>query len=70
MPVFYPREKMLLAQSLLGSARAYYGLEDLPKAKATLEELLKDFATSPQAADARAEQEKIAKREKALAPPK
>lgn len=70
VPVFYPREKMLLAQSMLGTARAYFGLEDLPLAKATLEELLKDFATSPQAADARAEQEKIARREKALAPPK
>lgn len=70
IPVFFPRQKMLLAQSLLGSARAYYGLEDLPRAKATLQELLKNFATSPQAADARAELEKIAKREKALAPPK
>ena len=70
IPVFYPRQKMLLAQSLLGSARAYYGLEDLPRAKTTLAELLKDFATSPQAADARAELEKIARREKALAPPK
>ena len=70
IPVFYPRQKMLLAQALLGSARAYYGLEDLPRAKTTLDELLKDFATSPQAADAKAELEKIAKREKALAPPK
>lgn len=70
IPVFYPRQKMLLAQSLLGTARAYYGLEDLPRAKVTLNDLLKDFATSPQAADAKAELEKIARREKALAPPK
>lgn len=70
IPVFFPRQKMLLTQSLLGTARAYFGLEDLPRAKATLDELLKDFSTSPQAAEAKMELEKIAKREKALAVPK
>ncbi len=70
IPVFYPRQKMLLPQALLGSGRAYFGLEDLPHAKAALDELLKDHPTSPQAAAARAELEKIAIREKDLAPPK
>ena len=70
IPVFYPRQKMLLPQALLGSGRAYFGLEDLPHAKAALEELLKDHPTSPQAAAARAELERIAIREKDLAPPK
>jgi len=70
IPVFYPRHKMLLTQSLLGAGRAYFGLEDFPRAKATLDELIKDYSTSPQVADAKAELEKIAKREKALADPK
>ena len=70
IPVFYPRQRVLLPQAMLGSGRAYFGLEDLPHAKAALEELLKDHATSPQAAEARAELEKIAVREKDLAPPK
>lgn len=70
IPVFYPRQKMLLPQAMLGSGRAYFGLEDLPRAKAALAELLKDHPSSPQAAAARAELEKIAIREKDLAPPK
>ena len=70
VPVFYPNQKLLVPQAMLGSARAYYGLEDLKRAKATLEELLKDYGSSPQAADAKAELVKVAKREKAIAPPK
>ena len=70
IPVFYPRQKMLLTQSILGCARAYYGMENLPKAKSTLEDLIKDYASAPQVADAKEELEKIAKREKALAEPK
>ncbi|MCE9609154.1 MAG: tetratricopeptide repeat protein [Chthoniobacter sp.] len=70
IPVFYPRHKMLLTQAMLGAGRAYFGLEDFPRAKATLDELIKDYSTSPQVADAKAELEKIAKREKALAVPK
>lgn len=70
VPVFYPRQKILLQQALLGSGRAYFGLEDLPRAKATLDELLKEHPNSPQADAARVELEKIAVREKDLAPPK
>lgn len=70
IPVFYPRQRMLLPQSLLGTARAYFGLENLDLAKATLAELLKDHAASPQVPEAKAELAKIAQREKDLAPPK
>ena len=70
IPVFFPNQKMLVPQAMLGSAKAYFGLDDLTRAKATLDELLKDFASSPQAAEAKVELEKVAKREKALAPPK
>ena len=70
VPVFYPHQKLLVPQAMLGTARAYYGMEDLKRAKATLDELLKDFGSSPQAADAKAELVKVAKREQALAPPK
>jgi len=70
IPVFFPNQKMLVPQAMLGSAKAYFGLDDLTRAKATLDDLLKDFASSPQAAEAKVELEKVAKREKALAPPK
>ena len=70
VPVFYPNQKLLVPQAMLGSARAYYGMEDLVRAKAALDELLKEFPSSPQAAEARTELAKVAKREKALAPPK
>jgi tetratricopeptide (TPR) repeat protein len=70
IPVFYPGQKLLVPQAMLGSAKAYYGLEDLPHAKSTLDELLKDYAAAPQAAEAKRELEKVTKREQALAPPK
>ena len=70
VPVFYPNQKLLVPQALLGSARAYYGMEDLVRAKAALDELLKEFPSSAQANEAKAELAKVAKREKALAPPK
>ena len=70
VPVFFPNQRLLVPQAMLGSAKAYYGLEDLVRAKATLDELLKDYGSSPQAAEARTELAKVAKREHALAPPK
>ena len=70
VPVFYPNQKLLVPQAMLGSARAYYGMEDLVRAKAALDELLKEFPSSAQATEAKTELAKVAKREKALAPPK
>jgi TolA-binding protein len=55
---------------MLGSAKAYYGMDDLVRAKAALVELLKDYGSSSQAAEAKTELAKVEKRERALAPPK
>lgn len=70
IPVFYPDEKIFVPQAMLGSAQAYFALEDLPRAKETLKELIQEYPSSPQAKDAADEQEKIARREKALEEPK
>ena len=70
IPIFYPNQKPLVPLAMLGCARAYYGLDDMKHARATLDELIKDFGGSPQAAEAKTELEKVAKREQALAPPK
>jgi hypothetical protein len=70
VPVLYPGEKMLLPQSLLGKGRAQFGMENLTEAKAALNELIKTYAASSEAAQAKTELEKITRREKALAPPK
>jgi TolA-binding protein len=70
VPVFYPTEKVLLPQSLLGRGRAHFGMDDLAAAKASLEELIKTYPASAEAKQAEAELEKISRREKALADPK
>lgn len=70
VPVFFPQEKVLLPQALLGRGRAHFGMEDFPAAKASLNELLKTYADSSEAKVAKTELEKIARREKALAPAK
>jgi TolA-binding protein len=70
IPVFYPGEKLLLPQAMLGAGRAQFGMEDFPRAKATLNELVKTYGAAAEAAQAQAELDKIARREKALAPPK
>jgi tetratricopeptide (TPR) repeat protein len=70
LPVFCPSDKQLLAQALLGAGRAQFELSDLEAAKATLNELKKVCASSPEAEQADAELQKIQRREKALAEPK
>lgn len=65
VPVFYPDQKVLMPPSLLGSGQAYFGLLDLERAKATLNELLSTYAATRQAAMAKVELEKIARHEKA-----
>jgi tetratricopeptide (TPR) repeat protein len=70
VPVFYPNEKVLLPQAMLGRGRAHFGMDDLPAAKATLNELIKTYPNAAEAKQAEAELTKIARREKALAAPK
>jgi tetratricopeptide (TPR) repeat protein len=69
-PVFYPGERMAVPLAMLGAGRAHFGMEDFPRAKATLNELIKAYENSPEAAQAQAELDKIARRETALAAPK
>ena len=69
VPVFYPGEKALLPQSLLGVGRAQFGMENFADARAALDQLIKTYAASSEAAQAKVELEKITRREKALAAP-
>lgn len=55
VPVFYPEQKLLMPQALLGSARAFVGMEDLPDAERTYNELIASFPASPEAATAKTE---------------
>ena len=66
IPVFYPEQKVHGPSYLLGSAQCYFELADLPRAKDALNELLKTYPAAPQAEGAKAELDKIARREKAL----
>jgi tetratricopeptide (TPR) repeat protein len=61
VPVFYPNEKLLMPPAMLGSARAFRGLDDLERAKKSLNELIKDYPKSAQAALAQTELKKIPK---------
>lgn len=69
VPVLYPEQKALAPASMLGVARAHFGLEDFEAAKKMLKELMKTFKGTPEAAAGKAEMELIAKREKALFDP-
>lgn len=69
IPVFYPDNKMHKIASLLGAGRAYFGLDDLQRARETFQQLIQSHGSSPEAAMAKAEMEKVAQREKALEAP-
>jgi hypothetical protein len=56
-----------MPQVLLGAARAYIGLEDYARAKASLNELGSKFASTPEAAQGKTELERIARLEKSPA---
>ena len=68
IPVFYPQQKVFMPQALLGCGKAYIGLEDFPRAKASLNELTTDYGLTPEAAQGKIDLEKIAKLEKANEP--
>jgi TolA-binding protein len=61
IPVFYEDEKRWMPQALLGSARAFRGLEDLERAKKSLNDLTAQYPKSAQAEIARAELQKLPK---------
>lgn len=66
IPVFYPEQKGYVPTYLLGSAQCYFELSDLPRAKDALNELIKNYPAVSEAAAARQELDRIARREKAL----
>ncbi|MDQ3198883.1 MAG: tetratricopeptide repeat protein [Verrucomicrobiota bacterium] len=61
VPVFYEDEKRWMPPALLGSARAFRGLEDLEQAKKSLNDLTAGYPKSAQAEVARAELQKMPK---------
>ncbi len=61
VPVFYDDEKLWMPPALLGSARAFRGLEDLERAKRSLNDLAAGYPKSAQAEIARAELQKMPK---------
>ncbi|CAN5398020.1 hypothetical protein BH20VER3_BH20VER3_04210 [soil metagenome] len=61
IPVFYETEKRWMPPALLGSARAFRGLEDLERAKKSLKDLTAEYPKSAQAEVARAELQKMPK---------
>jgi tetratricopeptide (TPR) repeat protein len=61
VPVFYEDEKRSMPPALLGSARAFRGLEDLERARKSLNDLTAQYPKSAQAEMARAELQKLPK---------
>lgn len=61
VPVFYEDEKRWMPPALLGSARAFRGLEDMDRAKRSLNDLTAGYPKSVQAEIARAELQKMPK---------
>ncbi len=61
VPVFFENEKLFLPRALLASARAYRGLEDLDRAKKSLNQLTTAFPKSPEATLAKSEMQKLRK---------
>jgi len=63
VPVFYPQQKVVMPQVLLGCGKAYIGLEDYTRAKASLNELTTTYSSTPEAVQGKADLDKIAKLE-------
>ena len=61
VPVFYEDQKRWMPPALFGSARAFRGLEDLERAKRSLNDLTAEYPKSAQAEMARAELQKLPK---------
>jgi len=69
IPVFYPEQKLYVPPSLLGAGRAFFALEDFPRAREALNQIVASYGSTPQAKEAQTELARIARREKALADP-
>ena len=53
VPVYTPERARLMPTALLGSARAYLGLQDKTRAEASLNELVSTYPAAPEAAEAK-----------------
>jgi tetratricopeptide (TPR) repeat protein len=69
LPVFYPEAKFLLPASRLGVGLAFSGMPEREHAKEVLNDVIKTFPASAEAAKAKEELAAIAKIEKILAEP-
>ncbi len=61
VPVYAPDRALLMAPALLGSGRAYVGLEDKARAQEALKQLLADYPASAEAAEAKERLQKLEK---------
>jgi TolA-binding protein len=61
VPVFFPDETNHLPAALLGSARAYRRLDDVDRAKKSLNELIAQFPKTAEANVAKTELQKLQK---------
>jgi len=61
LPVFYPDQKLLMPQALLGCVRAYIGVDDAADAGKAAQNLTEQFPNSPEATTAKKEMQKITK---------
>src|SRR5262249_24386058 len=61
VPVFYEDEKLWLPPALVGSGKAFRGLDDLEHAKKSFADLITQFPKSSQVEIARVELKKLAK---------
>ncbi len=60
VPVYAPDRALLMPPALLGSARAYIGLEDKPRAQSALQRVIADYPNSTEATEARDRLQKLA----------
>ena len=61
LPVFYPDQKLLMPQAILGSVRAYIGIDDTTDAGKAAHDLVEQFPGSQEASIAEKEIQKITK---------
>ena len=59
VPVYTPDRPLLMAPALLGSGKAYIGLDDKTRAQTTLKQLLADYPNAAEATEARDRLQKL-----------
>ncbi len=59
VPVFFPDQKVAMPTALLGSARAFEGMEDFARAKDALDKLVADYPGSPEATESKEDLKRV-----------